>query len=372
MGVPRAVAGAVGEGVRILIVGSWRWPIYEEAFARGLRGSGVEVVGFSTMPFFAHRFGRLQCALPLPSLSLLRLNRAIVAEAEEQRPDWVLFWRPTHILPTTVRKLNALAVRTASYNNDDPFGPKTHRNVPWHHHFLWYWYLKCLPVLDRNFFFRSVNCEESVKYGARQADVLMPYFRPWQDRPVELTTAERTRFEADVVFAGHYEPDGREIGIKALVAAGLKVKIWGGHYWDRAVLGDFYHSLAPIVPAEGDDYARALCGAKVCLTFLSKLNRDTYTRRCFEIPACGRVMLAERTADLTRLFKEDEEACYFSSTLELVEKAKWLVENPDIRERIAQSGLRRVWADGHDVTSRARGFVAALENDRMLSGSTKN
>jgi spore maturation protein CgeB len=68
-------------------------------------------------------------------------------------------------------------------------------------------------------------------------------------------------------------------------------------------------------------------------------------------------MLAERTDDLMHFFKEDEEACFFSTTEELVRKALWLINNPDIRERIAQAGMRRVWADGHDVESRAKSFL---------------
>lgn len=343
-----------------MIVGAWRWEMYEQAFARGMRENGVEVLELSSTPFFDHRFGRLQLALPIPTVSLFRFNRAVISTASKHRPDWVLFWRPTHIVPSTVRKLNALGIRSGSYNNDDPFGPTAHGNVPWHHHFLWYWYLKCLPHFACNFFFRRVNCIEAGAHEARHAEVLLPYFRPWRDRPLELTKEDQDRFGTDVVFVGHYERDGRELAIRALMSAGLKVKIWGGHYWSPVVLGDLYRSLAPITPAEGDDYAKALCGAKVCLAFLSKLNRDTYTRRCFEIPACGGVMLAERTEDLKRLFEEDKEACYFSSTSELVEKALWLVENPNVRRRIAQAGLRRVWADGHDVKTRAGSFVAAL------------
>lgn len=258
------------------------------------------------------------------------------------------------------KKFRSLGIQAISYNNDDPFGPRAHGNVPWHHHWLWFWYLRCLPHFDRNFFYRRMNCEEAVVHGARHAEVLMPYFLPWQDRPVELALADQDRFTADVVFVGHYEPDGREHSIRTLVDAGIQLKIWGGHYWSRKALGDLYDHLQPIVPAEGDDYAKALCGAKVCLAFLSKLNRDTYTRRCFEIPACGRVMLAERTEDLLRLFKEDEEACFFSSNKELVEKTRWLLGNPHIRERIAQAGMRRVWADEHDVISRAKSFLISL------------
>lgn len=187
------------------------------------------------------------------------------------------------------------------------------------------------------------------------------WFVPDIHRPLVLAKDELQRYQTDVVFVGHYEPDGREKSIQALAYSGIKIKLWGGRYWNRAVLGTLYDHLAPIVHAEGEEYVKALCGAKVCLCFLSKLNRDTYTRRCFEIPACGRVMLAERTDDLLQLFNENEEACFFSSNEELVEKAQWLIDNPDIREQIARAGLRRVWADGHDVGSRAQSFLSAIE-----------
>lgn len=343
-----------------MIVGTWAWPQYEEAFARGLRDSGVEVSALTTSNFFKGFLGRIQQTIPFPGPVLLRLNRAVVAAAKDQQPDLVLFWRPTHILPKTIRQLASMGVQTVSNNNDDPFGPKVHGNVPWHHHFLWYWYIKCLPLFNYNFFYREINRTEAKAVGARHAEVLLPYFMPWQDHPVQLTNAEQQRYETDVVFVGHHESDGREGSIRALVSAGIRVKLWGGHYWSRAVLGDLYDRLAPIVPAEGDAYGKALCGAKVCLCFLSKLNRDTYTRRCFEIPACGKAMLAERTDDLMQFYKEDEEACFFSSPEELVRKAQWLINNPDIRESIAQAGLRRAWTDGHDVTSRARSFLQII------------
>jgi spore maturation protein CgeB len=347
--------------MKIMIVGSWVWPQYEESFARGLRDSGVEVSSVPVSNFFKGFWGRIQKAVPLPGPVMFRLNRAVIVAVKAQQPDLVLFWRPTHVFPRTIRHLSSMGVHTASYNNDDPFGPKNHGNVPWHHYLLWYWYIKILPLVDYNFFYRKINCAEAKAHGADHSEVLLPYFLPWQDRPVKLTEVEQRQYGTDVVFVGHHEPDGREDSIRALVSAGIRVKLWGGHYWSRTVLGDLYDQLAPIVPAEGDAYAKALCGAKVCLCFLSKINRDTYTRRCFEIPACGKVLLAERTEDLMQFFKEDEEACFFSSPEELVSKAKWLIDNPDIRERIAKAGLRRVWMDGHDVTSRARKFLSRIE-----------
>jgi spore maturation protein CgeB len=115
------------------------------------------------------------------------------------------------------------------------------------------------------------------------------------------------------------------------------------------------------------EYAKALCGADICLCFLSKINRDVYTRRCFEIPACGRLLLAERTYELQTLFKEDEEACFFSSEEELTNKVCWLLENPTIRNKIAESGQKRVWKDGHDIYSRTKLFFGKLKHQIELN-----
>lgn len=345
---------------RILVVGEVKYSYYEESFARALNQVAVQAEVFSTSHIANDLLIRIQLKVPFFSTLLKRWNESIIRFTINYKPDVVLFWRPVLIHPATITVLRGKGIHVASYNNDDPFGPMTHGNVPWHHHFLWYWYLKCLPYFDSNFFYRDINCAEAKVFHAERSSVLMPYFLPWKDRPVVLSKVDQERFETDIVFVGHYEPDGREESIRDLVNAGIKTKIWGCKEWSRLVLGDLYEQLAPIERAEGDDYAKALCGAKICLCFLSKLNRDTYTRRCFEIPACGRVLLAERTDDLLRLFKEDEEACFFSTNEELVEKACWLLRNPDIRERIAQAGLQRVWADGHDVTSRVRQFLAVL------------
>lgn len=347
--------------MKIVIAGNWRWPQYEAAFAHGLRELGHEVLTFRTSEFFKGILGKEQGAVPIPGPVLLRLNRALLRFMKREEVDLLLAWRGTHLLPSTIKTINAIGVVTVSYNNDDPFGTALHNNVPWQHHFLWFWYLRGLKYYQRNFFYRRLNVAEAKQRGALHADVLKPYFMPWQDRPVTLTEDEKKRFSCDVVFVGHYEPDDRVNHMRALVESGLSVKLFGGGYWTPKVLGDLYSYFAPIVKAEGDDYAKALCGAKVCLAFLSKLNRDTYTRRCFEIPACGRVMLAERTDDLLSMFEENKEACFFSSTEELVAKAKWLIDNPEIADKIAQAGLRRVWADGHDVKSRAAEFIDAIQ-----------
>jgi hypothetical protein len=123
-------------------------------------------------------------------------------------------------------------------------------------------------------------------------------------------------------------------------------------------------NMLPIQTVWGREYNAALCGAKIALCFLSKLNRDSYTRRCFEIPASGTMLLSERTTDLETLYDAGKEADYFSTPHELVEKLELYLRNDDIRKAVAAAGHKRVMADGHDVVSRMRIMTKWVEEIR--------
>ena len=355
--------------MKILVVGDWSWKQYEEAFSDALQLTNNNIFRFPTGKFFSTLLGKFEKKYAFPGLCSLILNYRILKRAYELNPDWIFFWRPTNIWPLTLKRLSSMGILLASYNNDDPFGCYLNSKAPRFHKFMWHWYLKCLPIFDLNFFYRKVNCDEAIVYGSSISHILLPYFQPDQDHPVFLDTEESRLYSTQVVFIGHYESDGRVESIRALLQAGIKVKLWGGKHWSKIVLGSSYEILAPILPVYGENYAKALSGAEICLAFLSKMNRDTYTRRCFEIPACGKLLLAERTEDLINIFKEDEEACFFSSNDELVAKVNWLLQNPGIRRKISDNGCKRVWLDGYDVNSRAREFISILENFKKIKKS---
>jgi hypothetical protein len=352
--------------VKILLAGNWQWDQYEAACANALDKLGHEVRPFSFSRFFGGRLGHYQNVLAaLPGPAALGLNRGLVDCAEEFQPCMSLFWRGTHVWPATLRKIRGLGGRLASYNNDDPFGPPI-GGTPWHHRYLWRWYLNGLPEFDTTFVYRSINVTEAIAAGARNVQVLLPYFVPEVHHPIDLDPTDVRRFGCDVVFVGHYEPDGRELYLAALVKAGLHVRLFGGGYWTSEVLGDLADYFGDIKAVRAKEYTKALCGAKMCLAFLSKLNRDTYTRRCFEIPACGRVLLSERTADLQRFFREDHEAVFFSDPSELVRKALWLRDSPQKAAEIAKAGMRRVIADRHDVMGRMEQMLTTIIGDRRI------
>ena len=219
--------------MRILIAGNWAWMHYEKAFADALKNLGHEVVPFSFQEYFKGILGHYQNALPIPGPAFWKLNCALLKKVRESNPNVVFVWRGTHLLPGTLRRINTTGALTVSYNNDDPFGPMLHGNTPWHHQFLWIWYLTGLKYFNLNFMYRLINVQEALLFNAKNVHVLKPYFIPEQHHPVVLSGMEKERFSCDVVFVGHYEQDCREEYIAALVNAGLHVRLFGGAYWTK-------------------------------------------------------------------------------------------------------------------------------------------
>lgn len=352
--------------MKIMLVGNWEWSQYEEAFEKGLNEAGVKVIRFEINKHVNGLISRMERRLYFPGLNMLQINLKILRGVKNESPDLVLFWRPTCIFPWLIRKIVKLGVKTISYNNDDPFGWRKQKNAPWDHGLMWYWYLRTLNEYDFNFFYRRLNCSEALEHGAKHADIMLPYFMPWRERDIDASSYDCSNFETDVVFVGHYEEDGRVNAIKKIIQVGIRLKIWGATIWENKLTASEVVSIGGVCPANGEDYVRAICSSKVALCFLSKLNRDTYTRRCFEIPACKRVLLAERTADLKSMFIEDVEACFFSTHEEMIDKINWLLSHDEIRDGIAQAGYERVWKDGHDVFSRADEFLRNLSERGRL------
>lgn len=346
---------------KILIVGEWRWFHYQGAFAQALDKNGAEVAAFKVQWFFP-KYCFLAKRIPYLSFNLLALNLVLIMKVLFYKPNVVLLWRQTHLLRLTIRLIKLCSRATVvTYNNDDPFRVYDSNDMPWHHKFLWRRYVETLYVSDYNFFYRPINVAEALELGIDHADILLPYFIP--DLMPYNPAPQRVPGDTilDVVFIGHYENDGRAEAIEMLINAGLKVQVYGDATWkDYLSKAALAKMPEPVINIYGADYVEAIRSSKISLCFFSKLNRDTYTRRCFEIPACGSMLLCEQSEAMEDMFKSDEEAVYFTSNKELVEKAIYYAKHTDIREKIVRNGHLRVWHDEHDVTSRARQFLAQV------------
>lgn len=357
--------------MKILIAGDWHSALHEEPMFRALRSLGHDVHRFSwheyfqTAPGLRYAVTRLWRRVEnrfLVGPELKRINRDLVALAERIDPELVFIYRGTHIHSSTLDRLRRKLLRAVivGYNNDDPFSPLYPR-------WLWRHFRRSIPHYDLVLAYRHANLADLRAAGARRVELLRSWFVPEHHHPVAEDDAHSLDpYRTEVVFIGHYENDGRLECLEAIAAAGIPLRIFGpGYDWDPVLRNSpGLRHLGPVHLVWGPDYTRALCGAKIALCFLSTLNRDTYTRRCFEIPATGTFMLAQNSADLATLFREGEEAELFRSPEELVAKIERYRAQDETRRAVARAGLERVRRDGHDVVSRMRTLLQWVERVR--------
>ena len=344
---------------RWLVAGEWQFEHYERACADALSRCGIDVTPFSWADAFRSPAGRLERWATLIGSASRGMQSSLLKAAQNADATVVLVWRGTHVDASTVLALRDGGRRTViAYNNDDPFSP-AYANGSWAQRRLWRTFVAAVPAYDVHYCYRPHNVAELRAAGARDVRLLMPWYVPGLDRPVVLTTAELAQWECDVVFIGHYENDGRQAALLALAEAGVNLRLYGTG-WGASELGALAPYVGTVVPVRGDAYRKALSGARLALCFLSRLNRDQYTRRNFEIPACGTAMVSERTPELSAIFRDGVEAAFFSSTDELVAVVQALLRDPARRAAMAHAGRARLEADGHSVDGRMRDVLAAL------------
>jgi hypothetical protein len=359
--------------MRILIAGDWHSDLHEEVVLRSLRRLGHELSGFKWHSYFSPRSGTGSF---LPNLllraqnkfatgpAISRISRDFVAAAVSFRPDLVFIYRGTHINSKALRHLRKVLpqCRLVGYNNDDPFSPAQPA-------YLWRHFLEAVPEYDLMLAYRHANMEAFRAAGARRVELMRSWYVEDRNFPTILTEEDQANFATDVVFVGHFEPDQRLSCLEEVVRQGLSLRIFGPtKYWAQPLENSpVLRNLAPTRMVWGEDYNRALCGAKVALCFFSKLNRDTYTRRCFEIPATRTLMLSEYSDDLASIYAEGAEADYFRSLDEMMKKIKMYVADDAMRKRVAEAGYRKVKSGGHDVDSRMQRMLAWVQEIGSVS-----
>ncbi len=345
--------------MKVLVAGDWHSELHEEAVYRAFKQLGFEVHRFSWHEYFQpnralrivdHALKKVQNKF-ITGPIVTSINRDFLATVTALRPNLVFIYRGTHITPASLRAVKARfpSVTLVGYNNDDPFAPG-------HSIWLWRYFMDAIPIYDLMLAYRHSNVVDFMRAGAKKVQLLRAWFTEERNHPVELSADEAERFNCDVVFVGHYESDDRLEFLEEIVRHGFKLRLFGpGYDWDPVIAkSPVLRHLTPVRLVWGEDYNRALCGAKIALCFFSKLNRDTYTRRCFEIPATRTFMLSEYSEDLSGLYREGLEADFFRSKQELIEKLRVYLSDDDRRKSVAEAGYQRVRTDGHDVVSRMR------------------
>ena len=191
----------------------------------------------------------------------------------------------------------------------------------------------------------NVEHSELEALGAKRVLFVRQTYNPLTHFPIVLDGDQQDQFGADISFVGTYE-QARAQSLLTMANAGLSVRLWGDTWAGKIGHPNLRPEGRAAVNTPGRlDYSTVLSGTKISLGFLRKLNRDQHTSRSVEIPACGSMLLAERTPDHQSMFREGVEAEFFASDDELIEKARHYLDHEDERLQIAQAGRERCLRD---------------------------
>ena len=339
---------------------------------RALERLGHEVVGVDTVAPWAQagwlarqmqrRVGR--------GAIIDRVNHAVLDAAAALRPDLVWGEKQEYLRPETLDVLRKGGARLAHFTPDPYF------SLTWKRTRAMDAAIGCFDVL--------VYCKsyERADYETLGKPLIyMPL--GYCDEVHRPLPSDDPLWACGLGFLGGWEPR-RETLLRAVAGAVEDVKIRGG-YWDflrdgrwtlrrQLILGQLaggepfaIHKDARLAAVwrggevYGDDYARALSGARIGVGFLRQICPDQHTTRTFEIPACGAMLLADRTDEHRAFFEEGREAEFFGSEAELVDKARFYAANETARAAIAAAGRRRCQSGGYAYIERLRPVIGAIQ-----------
>lgn len=334
------------------------------------RARAMEDLGHEVHRVFYRRQGeRPQLALKLYRAAWRRLgyprgrlgeNAALVRAVMGFLPDIVWVEKGLTIWPSTLKTLKKATPHTllVSYSPDDMMNIQNTSRYYW----------KSLSIYDMHLTTKTYNVSELTEKGARRVDFVGAGYHPEIHRPIELSASDYAAYSSEVGFVGDYEED-RAKRMTSIAMADIPVRIWGTR-WNQLSRP---HSNLKIEgrPVYSDEYAKVLCATKINLCFLRKINRDRYTTRSIEIPACGAFMLAERTEEHLNLFEEGKEAEFFEKDYEMIEKIRYYLAHPDERRQISLAGRERCLKSGYSYHHRIASVLKNILESRQETAIEK-
>jgi spore maturation protein CgeB len=314
------------------------------------------------------------------------LNRDFISCIERLRPDLVWAEKQQYLKPASLERARELGATLVHYT-PDPYFTLDWKRTPLAD--------ACMPLYDTLITSKRYELEQYRTIGTHI--VYMPLgFGEEDHRPLTpASRADANRYASDVSFLGGWEPRRETMLAQLAKSVSCDLKFWGygwDHVRDGRVMPRRWATMrrnAGGVPFSvrrnellarafqggevyATEYAYALSGARISVGFLRQICPDQHTTRTFEIPACGSMLLADRSEEHLDMFEEGVEAEFFSSGEELVDKVRFYLANETLRGRVAAAGFRRCHESGYSYTARMRVAMRALGLSGILWAPTQS
>ena len=245
------------------------------------------------------------------------LAARLAARLQQGPVDVVLVFKGAGLAPADVRDLRRrFGGRWVNWFPDDPHQLELS--------------MQLAPAYDGFFTHDSSSLARHRGAGTR-AHYLAFGCDPEYLRPPPLPSKD-ARWTAPLVFVGSRDAV-REPVLRELAADGLVA--WGPGW--------------PLGPLYGEDFVRALAGAKVGVNVHQQFGeRGDPARygtganmRVFELAAVGTPQLSDAKADIARHFTPDREIVLYRSAAELADRARALLADDTLRRRLAAAARER-------------------------------
>ena len=326
---------------KILIVGEGRFPIYAKAVFDEFNNYPNINVHFYDWDYNVvfNRINKLQIIMARGPL-INRINTKLLSILKDEKYDMVFFYNYRFMSRSILQKFKKDFNTTLFYlySNDNPFSNKYSK-------FFWSKYKGLISVVDRYFYHRKDNLPKIYQYNPKNLSLLMSYYINSRNF---IEDCNNFKYKVpDVVFLGHFEKDSRLEAINYLTSHGIFVGI-------PSQTVKFYSKSPFLVGLEKSDvnYNKYLNCAKIALIFYSSLNKDTYTRRIFEIPLTNTLMISQYTKDISKFYEIDNEIVIFKNKYELLDKVLYYLNDDSLRKKIAFRAYNKLKNSQHSVKDR--------------------
>jgi spore maturation protein CgeB len=350
-------------GVRILFTGQYWSGANSMYIARAFErcGAVVRILNETGIfPSWQGRFGRGTRRVLRPLIEA-EFNRQLLELANSFSPDLVYITNADFCFPSTVRELKRRGFPVMCFYHDvqwkDRPGTRFSENIAE------------FDLVATTRHWQEAGFKDA---GAKAVSVVRFGFDPQVHRPVRVSQPAIDKYGSDIVFIGTCE-NQRAHDLNSLVSSSMPytLNVWGG-LWDR---------LTPEAPVLAYWKGRAVheqeipviyAASKVALHWVGwephgrdqlLMSGDQHNSRTFQIAACeGAIMLAQRTEEHVRFFREDSEAVFFSDLNELRYKLdEWLDPKRDTdRRRMAQAARARCLAEDYTYGPVADSFLRSF------------
>ena len=332
---------------------------------------GVDAVSFqqdfnNRIPLFKKFKTKLMGTEIFDSNVVQRFNDEFLGQLKESRPNVAWVEKALMLLPETL----VLAKKVfpdcifVCFQADNPFSDDRPEEKP-----LWRYFKQAIPLYDIHFVKRDIDIVNFTNAGAQRVELYRAGFYPKIFNPCRKEDRKGFDKEFDVTLVATNLERKRAQFISCLMLKyGIPVHVFGSR-WERSLI--YYWKRRGFNPAVfSQDYVQKIYQSKVCLGLVSHSNKDEYSDRTFEIPACKGFLLAERTPIHLQLFEEGREAEFFDSPEECADKVNYYLRNETERLKIAEAGYQRCIRDDYSMSRRLLDAMAIIE--RLRESGTVN